>query len=79
MKFLKAFGAFWYDFIIGDDWKIAAAVVIAVGILVAAVKAKVFDDHGLAILGAVLVVVAFTVSLLLDVRPWGRAHGPRDI
>ena len=68
MKFLKAFGTFWYDFIIGDDWKIAAAVVIAVGILVAAVEAKLFGDHGLAILGAVLVVVAFTVSLLLDVR-----------
>ena len=23
MKYLKAFGQFWYDFIIGDDWKIA--------------------------------------------------------
>jgi hypothetical protein len=24
---LKAFGAFWYDFVIGDDWVIAAGVV----------------------------------------------------
>ncbi len=32
MKFLKAFGMFWYDFIIGDDWKIAVAVVAALGI-----------------------------------------------
>jgi len=23
----KAFGAFWYDFIVGDDWRIAAGVV----------------------------------------------------
>ena len=22
MRFLKSFGQFWYDFIIGDDWKI---------------------------------------------------------
>jgi Sec-independent protein secretion pathway component TatC len=26
---LKAFGLFWYDFIIGDDWSVAAGVVIA--------------------------------------------------
>ncbi len=26
---LKAFGAFWYDFIIGDDWTVAAGIVIA--------------------------------------------------
>jgi hypothetical protein len=25
---LKALGAFWYDFIIGDDWRIAVSVVI---------------------------------------------------
>jgi hypothetical protein len=27
MKQLKAFGAFWYDFIVGDDWHVAALVV----------------------------------------------------
>ena len=32
MKHLKAFGMFWYDFIIGDDWKIAVAVVSALAI-----------------------------------------------
>jgi hypothetical protein len=26
---LKAFGAFWYDFIIGDDWTVAAGIVLA--------------------------------------------------
>ena len=29
---VKAFGAFWYDFIIGDDWRIAAGVVAALAI-----------------------------------------------
>ena len=29
MSFLIGFGKFWYDFIIGDDWTIAAAVVVA--------------------------------------------------
>ncbi len=27
MRQLKAFGAFWYDFIVGDDWQVAALVV----------------------------------------------------
>jgi hypothetical protein len=26
---LIAFGAFWYDFVIGDDWRMAAGVVVA--------------------------------------------------
>jgi uncharacterized membrane protein len=29
IKGLKAFGEFWYDFIIGDDWTIAVGIVIA--------------------------------------------------
>lgn len=26
---LKAFGAFWYDFIVGDDWRVAVVVTVA--------------------------------------------------
>jgi hypothetical protein len=29
---VKAFGAFWYDFVIGDDWVIAAGVAVALAI-----------------------------------------------
>ncbi len=29
MKRIKAFGAFWYDFIIGDDWQVALGVALA--------------------------------------------------
>ena len=29
MRFISAFFAFWYDFIIGDDWTVAVGVVIA--------------------------------------------------
>ena len=28
MSFLKRFVAFWYDFIVGDDWVVAAGVVV---------------------------------------------------
>jgi hypothetical protein len=29
---LRAFAAFWYDFVIGDDWLIAAGVVIGLAV-----------------------------------------------
>jgi len=25
---LRAFGAFWYDFIVGDDWQVAIGIVV---------------------------------------------------
>jgi hypothetical protein len=68
MRFVKSFGEFWYDFVIGDDWKIAAGVVLALAVLLAALKLHPFGDTGLALLGGAAVMVAFTVSLLIDVR-----------
>ena len=32
MKRLKSIGAFWYDFVIGDDWRGAAVVVAALAL-----------------------------------------------
>ena len=26
---VRAFGAFWYDFVVGDDWRVAVVVVLA--------------------------------------------------
>jgi hypothetical protein len=69
MKFLKSFGAFWYDFIIGDDWKIAVSVVLALAVPLAAMSLGLFGDRGLTILGGVAIVVAFAISLAIDVRP----------
>ena len=31
MKRLAAFGRFWWDFVIGDDWLVAVLVVIGIG------------------------------------------------
>lgn len=32
MKYLLAFVRFWYDFIVGDDWRIAAGVAAAIAL-----------------------------------------------
>ncbi len=29
---MRQFGRFWYDFIVGDDWRVAAGVVAAVAL-----------------------------------------------
>ena len=41
MKFLTNFAHFWYDFIVGDDWTIAVAVVVALLLTGALVQAQV--------------------------------------
>jgi hypothetical protein len=38
MRLLEAFGRLWWDFVVGDDWKIAvsvAAVLVAAAVVVA--------------------------------------------
>lgn len=29
MRYIKNFGIFWYDFVVGDDWSVAVGVVLA--------------------------------------------------
>jgi len=69
MNFLKSFGQFWYDFIIGDDWKIAAAVVSALVVTYAAMAWLGLGDRVLALFGGAVIVVFFAASLAIDVRP----------
>ena len=35
MKYLVSFGRFWWDFVVGDDWRVAALVVAAIGVTAA--------------------------------------------
>jgi uncharacterized membrane protein len=37
MSRLRSFGAFWYDFIIGDDWRLAAVAAVALAATAVAV------------------------------------------
>ncbi len=32
MSYVVAFGRFWYEFIVGDDWLVAAGVVVALAL-----------------------------------------------
>jgi hypothetical protein len=35
MRRIGAFGRFWWDFIVGDDWQSAALIVVALGLTAA--------------------------------------------
>ena len=41
MKWLAAFGRFWWDFVVGDDWLAAVLVAIAIGVTAALAHADV--------------------------------------
>lgn len=68
MNIAKGFFRFWWDFVIGDDWKIAAAVasILVIGALVASSVAT--GASWLAPIVGVAVLLAFIVSLVVDVR-----------
>lgn len=68
MSFIRGFGQFWYDFIIGDDWKIAVAITFVLLVGVALLMTSPISHGALAIFMGVMLLVAFSVALLIDVR-----------
>jgi len=65
---LKGFLRFWYDFVIGDDWKIAVAVAgpLAVGALAVLLGAG--SSPGFAPVVAASIAVTFTAAIWVDTR-----------
>jgi hypothetical protein len=68
MRYIKAFGQFWYEFIIGDDSKIAVAVVAALLMTLALMTWTEMGDSALTVVGAVLLMACFSISLVIDTR-----------
>ena len=75
MTVLKAFARFWYDFVIGDDWKIAASVAAVLLAGAALVAAEVLPQRAAAVLVGAGILAAFTVALVIDTR---HARGAGD-
>jgi hypothetical protein len=74
MTYVKAFGRFWYDFIVGEDWRIAAGVAVALGAGALLAAADAMSGSLLVVLVAaaiVLVVVASVVGTALAGRRRG--------
>lgn len=74
-RFVRGFGRFWYDFIVGDDPKIATAVaaVLALGGVLVGL-ADMSGEH--LVLGlAALLMMAFAAAMAADVSTSRRRHG----
>jgi hypothetical protein len=71
VPFVKGFGRFWWDFIVGDDWRIAAGVVtvLAAGaLLVANTSAPDGLVAALVAVGIVAVAIGSIVASALRAR-----------
>ena len=64
MRLLKAFGQFWYDFIIGDDWKIAAGVATVLAAAAARVAETGLSDTAISLLAGAGILTVVTVSII---------------
>ena len=67
MKWVKAFGTFWYDFIVGDDWRVAVAIIAALAL-----------TYGIATAGIpAWWVLPATVAILLPFSLWRAVRARR--
>ena len=63
MRHVRAFGRFWFDFVVGDDWRIAAGVAAVLGVGALLVRLDVLDETAVVLLvgGALVGVVVASV------------------
>jgi hypothetical protein len=64
MRYLKGFGRFWFDFVVGEDWRIAGGVVAALCLGALALRARLVSDSLLAVLVAAAIVFVVVLSVL---------------
>jgi len=76
MKGVRRFARFWYDFIVGDDWSIAAWVVGIVG--ATALLARRWDVWPLLPLAVIVVLALSLRRAVRDARATAE-EGPREL
>jgi hypothetical protein len=67
MKVLRAIGHFVWDFIVGDDWKVAASVLAVLGLAALVLVAGGGAGWVIAVV-ALGLPAAFSLALIVDVR-----------
>ena len=68
MSIVRGFLRFWYDFIVGDDWRIALGVVLVLGAGALLVAGKVLADDVLMPLVGVGIVAVVSISIVAGAR-----------
>jgi hypothetical protein len=71
MSVVKAFARFWYGFIVGEDWRIAAGVAAVLGAGAAGASTGAVGDALLVLPVAGAIAVVVVASVVLETRRAG--------
>lgn len=69
MRYVRGFGRFWYDFVVGEDWRIAAGVAASLGAGALLLAADALPEALLVVLVAAAIVCVVVASVLRAARP----------
>jgi hypothetical protein len=72
MRLVAGFARFWWNFIVGDDWRIAAGVVLVLGVGAVLVSAARASDPLVAALTAVGIMLVAIGSIVAAALRAGR-------
>lgn len=64
MRFVVGFGRFWWDFIVGEDWRIAAGVVCVLAVGAALVGGTSLSDTAVALISGAGIVSVVSASIV---------------
>lgn len=68
MRFVIGFFRFWYDFIVGDDWRIALMVVISLTVGAVLMSTETLEPGAIAIVCGILIAAGLIASLARELR-----------
>jgi len=69
MRYLATFGRFWWDFIAGDDWRVAAGVLVALAVGALLTATSIASDAVVAMVATAGIVGAVAVALFTRAGP----------
>jgi hypothetical protein len=67
-RLIRGFGRFWWDFIVGDDWRIAAGVVAVAAVGATLVASDALPDWAVAVLATAGVALVALGSVVLAAK-----------
>ena len=73
MRFITGFFRFWYDFVVGDAWDIAAGIVVVIVLGALIARAGVLAEQQLTLLVGAGIVAVVGSSLFFEARRRARA------
>jgi hypothetical protein len=61
VKWIRSFALFWYDFVVGDDWRLAIGVIVGLGLTALVAHASSLAAWWVAPIVVLVVLVASTL------------------